>query len=130
MQSGLIGVHANRIYDPTKQAKENDPEGRYIRKYVPELRNVPDEYIHEPWKMPERVQQETGVEIGPHYPEPVLDYGREAEKARSFFERKAPEAYAAFKDDEIWSKASLGSSHDRDKILERAGSAQSDLSGF
>lgn len=130
MQSGLIGVHANRIYDPTKQAEENDPEGRYIRKYVPELRNVPDKFIHEPWKMPERVQQAIGVEIGLDYPEPVLDYEREAEKARSFFERKAPEAYAAFRDDETWGKASLGSSHDRDKILERAGSAQSDLSGF
>ncbi len=130
MQSGLIGVHANRIYDPTKQVEENDPKGEFIRKYVPELRSVPDEYIAEPWKMPEKVQEECGVKIGRNYPEPVVDYEREARKARKFFEKKAPEAYAAFEDDEVWEKASLSSRHDREEILDKAGRAQSDLERF
>ena len=127
MQSGLIGVHANRIYNPTKQVKENDPDGEFIRKYVPELRAVPDEFIAEPWKMPEKVQAECGVKIGRNYPEPVVDYEREARKARKFFEKKAPEAYAAFKDDEVWDRVSLSSRHEREKILEKAGNRQSDL---
>ena len=54
MQSGLIGVHANRIYNPMKQVKENDPNGKFIRKYVPELRKIPDEFLKRPWRMPEK----------------------------------------------------------------------------
>jgi deoxyribodipyrimidine photo-lyase len=130
MQSGLIGVHANRIYNPTKQVRDNDPEGEFIRKYVPELRSLPDKYIAEPWKMPEKVQKECGVVIGEAYPEPIVDYEREAKKAREFFKRKAPEAYAAFKDDEVWRKASLSSRHDREEILEKADDSQKDLSYF
>ena len=130
MQSGLIGVHANRIYDPTKQVEDNDPDGKFIRKYVPELREVPDKYLSEPWKMPEKVQKDCGVIIGRNYPEPVLNYEREARKARKFFKKKAPEAYAAFEDDEVWRKASLSSRHDRQEILEKGGRPQSDLSDF
>ncbi len=130
MQSGLIGVHANRIYNPTKQVEENDPDGEFIRKYVPELRKVPNEYIAEPWKMPEKVQKECGVIIGRNYPKPIVDYDREARKAREFFKRKAPEAYKAFEDDEVWRKASLSSRHDRNEILDRAGPEQRDLADF
>lgn len=130
MQSGLVGVHANRIYDPTKQVKDNDPDGKFIHKYVPELRGVPEKYLAEPWKMPEKVQEECGVEIGRNYPEPILDYEREARKAREFFKKKAPEAYAAFEEDEIWEKASLSSKHDREEILEKAGRPQSNLNQF
>jgi len=130
MQSGLIGVHANRIYDPTKQVKENDPEGNFIRKYAPELRQVPDKYIAEPWKMPEKIQKECGLKIGRNYPEPVVNYDREARKAREFFKKKAPEAYAAFRDDKVWRKASLSSRHSREEVLEKAGKPQSDLDDF
>ena len=130
MQSGLIGVHANRIYNPTKQVKKNDPDGEFIRKYVPELRPVPDKFIAEPWNMPEKVQEKCGVEINRNYPEPVVNYDREARKAREFFKRKAPEAYSAFEDDKVWEKACLSSRHDRDEILEKSGRPQSDLSRF
>ena len=130
MQSGLIGVHANRIYNPTKQVKENDPDGEFIRKYVPELRPVPDKFIAEPWNMPEKVQEKCGVEINRNYPEPVVNYDREARKAREFFKRKAPEAYSAFEEDEVWKKACLSSRHNREEILEKAGKMQSDLSRF
>ena len=130
MQSGLVGVHANRVYDPTKQVRENDPEGEFVKKYVPELRGVPKEFIAEPWKMPERIQESCGVIIGEDYPEPIVEYEREARKAREFFKAKAPEAYASFRDDEVWKKASLSSRHDRDEILEKADDSQEDLMDF
>lgn len=130
MQSGLVGVHANRIYDPAKQVEENDSKGKFIRRYVPELRSVPDKYISEPWKMPEKIQEECGVEIGKNYPEPIVDYEREARKARKFFNSKASEAYASFRDDEVWKKASLSSRHDREEILEKADDSQKNLSSF
>jgi len=130
MQSGLIGVHANRIYNPTKQVKENDPKGKFIRKYVPELRKVPDKYIAEPWKIPGKIQEEKGIKIGKNYPEPIINYEREARKAREFFKKKAPEAYSAFKNDEVWKQASLSSRHSRKEILEKAGKKQSDLNNF
>ena len=130
MQSGLIGVHANRIYNPMKQVKENDPDGKFIREYVPELRKIPDEFLKRPWRMPEKVQKECGVIIGEDYPEPIVDYEREAKRARKFFKQKTPEAYSAFEDDEVWRKASLSSRHDREEILEKADDSQRDLSSF
>ena len=130
MQSGLIGVHANRIYNPMKQLKENDPDGKFIRKYVPELRKIPDECLKRPWRMPDTVQKECGVIIGEDYPEPIADYEREAKRARKFFKQKAPEAYSAFEDDKVWRKASLSSRHDREEILEKADDSQKDLNSF
>ena len=130
MQSGLVGVHANRIYDPARQVEENDPQGEFIRKYVPELRSVPDNHIAEPWKMPERLQQKYKVMIGEDYPEPVVNYERESRKARSYFRKKSTEAYGAFEDEEVWRKASLSSRHDREEILENAGISQTDLKDF
>ncbi|MFO7793696.1 MAG: FAD-binding domain-containing protein [Candidatus Nanohaloarchaea archaeon] len=130
MQSGLIGVHANRVYNPTKQVRDNDPEGEFIRKYVSELESVPDEFIDEPWNMPERIQKKCGVIIGKDYPEPIVNYEREARKAREFFNSKASKAYASFRDDEVWRKASLSSRHDREEILEKADDSQKDLKDF
>ena len=56
MQAGTTGINAMRVYNVTKQGKDQDPKGFFIRKYVPELRNVPDQYIHEPWKMSEALK--------------------------------------------------------------------------
>ncbi len=50
------------------------PSGAYVRRYVPELRAVPDEYLAEPWTMPEEVQAQTGCLIGQDYPEPIVDH--------------------------------------------------------
>ena len=47
-----------RIYNPTLHLERYDPEGRYVRRYVAELRDVPDDYLREPWTMPEEVQRE------------------------------------------------------------------------
>ena len=64
-----------RIFNPTLQGKKHDPEGAYARRWVPELKSVPDRYIHEPWKMPPDVQREADCIVGQDYPAPVVDHG-------------------------------------------------------
>jgi deoxyribodipyrimidine photo-lyase len=63
-----------RIFNPTLQSKKFDPDGRYIRRWLPQLANVPDKYIHEPAKMPAKLQQEIGCMIGRDYPAPIIDH--------------------------------------------------------
>ncbi|MFX9104969.1 FAD-binding domain-containing protein, partial [Acinetobacter baumannii] len=50
MQSGTTGINTMRIYNPVKQAYDQDPLGRFVRAYLPELACVPDAFIHEPWR--------------------------------------------------------------------------------
>ncbi len=52
MQSGTTGINTLRIYNPIKQGLDQDPDGSFIRAYVPELASVPDVFIHEPWRWP------------------------------------------------------------------------------
>ncbi|MEJ5239820.1 MAG: deoxyribodipyrimidine photo-lyase [Anaerolineales bacterium] len=63
-----------RIFNPVMQSMKFDPQGRFIRRWVPELQNVPDEYIHEPWKMPLHVQHRAGCRLGRDYPLPIVDH--------------------------------------------------------
>eukprot|EP00283_Hemiselmis_rufescens_P020428 CAMPEP_0173453714 /NCGR_PEP_ID=MMETSP1357-20121228/51137_1 /TAXON_ID=77926 /ORGANISM="Hemiselmis rufescens, Strain PCC563" /LENGTH=534 /DNA_ID=CAMNT_0014420687 /DNA_START=123 /DNA_END=1727 /DNA_ORIENTATION=+ len=61
-----------RCYSPVAFAKKWDPEGNYIRKYVPALRNLPAKYIYEPWKAPIATQRQAGVELGKTYPKRIV----------------------------------------------------------
>lgn len=63
-----------RLYNPASQAKNYDPNGTYIRRYVPELRGVPDKFLAEPWKMSEAQQSEAGCIINQDYPAPIVDH--------------------------------------------------------
>jgi deoxyribodipyrimidine photo-lyase len=63
-----------RIYNPGRHQQRVDPDGVYVRRHVPELRNVPDRYLAEPWTMPPSVQQEAGCVLGRDYPEPIVDH--------------------------------------------------------
>jgi deoxyribodipyrimidine photo-lyase len=74
-----------RIYNPTTHMERYDPEGRYVRRYVPELEQVPDEHLREPWKMPEEVQREAGCRIGEDYPAPIVDHKEAREEAMTRF---------------------------------------------
>jgi deoxyribodipyrimidine photo-lyase len=65
-----------RLYNPARHMERFDPRGDYVRRYVPELRDVPDEHVREPWTMPEEVQREAGCVIGQDYPEPIVDHGK------------------------------------------------------
>ena len=96
MQSGTTGINTLRIYNPSKQALEQDPRGIFIRRWVPELAGVPPAYVHMPWTMPGEVQQAAGCMIGRDYPPPIVDHAaavREA-KRRLAAVRGDPEARA------------------------------------
>lgn len=73
MQAGETGINMLRIYNPTKNSYEHDPEGIFIKKWIPELANVPVKYIHEPHTMSMMEQQFCQTEIGRDYPLPVID---------------------------------------------------------
>ncbi|MBK8984991.1 MAG: deoxyribodipyrimidine photo-lyase [Chloroflexi bacterium] len=62
-----------RIFNPTTQSEKFDPDGRYIRQWVPELTAVPNAYIHNPAAMPPLEQRRLGVIIGQNYPRPIID---------------------------------------------------------
>lgn len=63
-----------RIFNPARQQARFDPDGRYVRRYVPELEPVPDRYLAEPWTMPEPEQARVGCVIGRDYPRPIVDH--------------------------------------------------------
>jgi deoxyribodipyrimidine photo-lyase len=63
-----------RIFNPVLQSKKFDHAGQYIRRWLPQLTNVPDKYIHEPAIMPLALQKEIGCIIGQQYPAPVVDH--------------------------------------------------------
>ncbi|MBX2872556.1 MAG: DNA photolyase family protein [Saprospiraceae bacterium] len=73
MQAGTTGVNTVRIYNPVKQSKDHDPEGVFIKKWVPALRQVPGPLIHEPWLLTEMEQTLYGLRLGVDYPKPVVD---------------------------------------------------------
>lgn len=82
MQSGTTGINTVRIYSPIKQVTDQDPTGIFIRKYVPELANVPDKYLAQPHKMTAAEQSTAGCEIGKDYPHPIVDHATEYKRAR------------------------------------------------
>ncbi len=73
MQSGTTGINTIRAYSMTKQGRDHDPKGEYIRKWVPELSMVPTDFIHEPWQMPVSLQELIYCRIGIEYPEPIVN---------------------------------------------------------
>ncbi len=84
-----IGTDAQpyfRVFNPWTQGERYDPDGKYIRRWVPELGDVPKEHIHKPFEMPEEIQEESGCEIGEDYPRPIVDHSQQREKSIQRFE--------------------------------------------
>ncbi len=82
MQAGTTGVHTLRIYNPVKQGKEHDPCGVFVRKWITELKNVPDAYIHEPWEMTDMEMLMIGLDLKRDYFVPIVQIDAAARAAR------------------------------------------------
>jgi len=82
MQAGTTGINTVRLYNPVKNSQEHDPEGVFIKKWIPELSNVPLAYIHEPWTMSAMEQTFCGVLIGEAYPLPIVNLQESSRIAR------------------------------------------------
>ncbi len=63
-----------RIFNPVTQGERFDPDGAYVRKWIPELCNMPSEYIHHPWDAPDALLRSAGVRLGETYPRPIVDH--------------------------------------------------------
>ncbi len=81
MQSGTTGINTIRIYNPIKNSEEHDNEGIFIKKWIPELAEVPQEFIHEPWKMNVFEQELYQCKMGVDYPFPIVDIDETRKKA-------------------------------------------------
>ncbi len=85
MQSGTTGINTMRIYNPVKQSQDQDPKGIFIKRWIPELSKVFDNFVHEPWTMPLNMQKEKGCILGKDYPEPIVDHVVALREARARF---------------------------------------------
>lgn len=76
-----------RIFNPASQAEKFDPEGSYIRRWVPELRNLAAPWVHRPRQAPPTVLRQAGVELGKTYPEPIVSHAIAREVALEAYAR-------------------------------------------
>jgi deoxyribodipyrimidine photo-lyase len=74
-----------RIFNPVAQGQKFDPQGDYVRRWVPELRRVPESWIHQPWKAPDHVLTEAAVRLGKDYPLPIVDHAAARQRALQAF---------------------------------------------
>ncbi|MDB6081367.1 MAG: deoxyribodipyrimidine photolyase, partial [Chlamydiia bacterium] len=76
-----------RIFNPILQGEKFDPQGEYVKKYVPELKQLPTKYIHKPWKMDESELKALGVTLGETYPYPIVDHADARAQALDAFQQ-------------------------------------------
>jgi deoxyribodipyrimidine photo-lyase len=75
-----------RIFNPVMQGEKFDPEGDYVRRYVPELGKLEARWIHRPWEAPDDVLRKAGVTLGETYPPPIVDHAQARARALSAFQ--------------------------------------------
>jgi deoxyribodipyrimidine photo-lyase len=83
MQSGTTGINLPRIYNPIKQARDHDPQGRFVRQWLPAMRRVPNAWLLEPWLMPPNLQRTHGVMVGQDIAAPMVDLATATRQAKS-----------------------------------------------
>jgi len=74
-----------RIFNPVSQGERFDPNGDYVRQWVPELARLPERWIHQPWKAPQTILHEAGVKLGRSYPAPIVDHDAARKRALELF---------------------------------------------
>jgi deoxyribodipyrimidine photo-lyase len=81
-----------RIFNPVTQGRKFDPNGDYVRRYVPELSMLPDKYLHAPWEAPTQLLADAGVVLGKNYPQPIVELAPSRERALDAFNSLLPRA--------------------------------------
>jgi deoxyribodipyrimidine photo-lyase len=84
MQAGETGINLLRIYNPIKNSHEHDPDGEFIKKWVPELHSLPTQFVHEPSKMTFLDQKFNNFDLGIDYPKPIVNMERTRKFASDF----------------------------------------------
>jgi deoxyribodipyrimidine photo-lyase len=74
-----------RIFNPITQSERFDPQGKFIRKYLPELKNIPDKFIHAPWTLPPIDATAKNFVIDRDYPQPIVDHAVQRDKALAMY---------------------------------------------
>ncbi|MFM7087813.1 MAG: deoxyribodipyrimidine photo-lyase/cryptochrome family protein [Cyanobium sp.] len=82
MQAGTTGINTLRIYNPIKQGQQHDPQGLFLRRWLPELAVVPAVHRHHPWTMDVALQERLGCLLGRDYPLPIVSVQEAARRAR------------------------------------------------
>jgi deoxyribodipyrimidine photo-lyase len=88
--SGADAAPYYRIFAPVVQGEKFDPNGDYIRKYVPELAGLPNSVIHKPWEAPHPILTAAGITLGETYPRPIVDHGAARDRALQAFKSLSP----------------------------------------
>lgn len=104
MQAGVTGVNTIRIYNPIKQAEEHDSDGRFVRRWVPEIAALPTADLFRPWNAPPLMQQMHGVRIGRDYPLPIVPHEASYAHARTTLHEIKHAAQLAGVSERVWRK--------------------------
>lgn len=83
MQAGVTGINTIRIYNPVKQGIEKDSDGEFVKKWLPELEDIPAPLVHSPWMLSPMEQMMHQVQLGIEYPEPIVDLSQSYKAAQS-----------------------------------------------
>ena len=76
-----------RIFNPVTQGERFDPEGAYVKRWVPELSTLEKKYIHKPWEAPAEILKQAGITLGKTYPHPVVDHAEARNKALAYYQQ-------------------------------------------
>ena len=114
MQAGETGINNIRIYNPVKNSLEHDTDAEFIKKWVPELANLPVRFIHEPYLMTPLDQQFNDFKVGEDYPEPIVDVKSSRKKALDILWGMKNDPDVLLENDRILSKHTIS---DRNRML-------------
>ena len=85
--SGIDSQPFFRVFNPVGQGEKFDPDGAYVRRFVPELSHLPDRFVHAPWTAPETVLTKAGLVLGRDYPTPIVDLAKGRMRALDAYRR-------------------------------------------